>query len=84
MRVLTNLLECMDFKLSEDDFALIKQNHTAMIKKNGEFCAYRGFMRALHYDKEANTWRLKPIEASKTEVKAKLREARRHSTDFID
>ena len=84
MRVLVNLLDCMDFKLTEADYTLIKENHTAVMKKNGDFCAYRGFMRALNFDKEANLWRLKPIEASKTEVKAKIREARRLSSDFPD
>ena len=76
MRVLLNVLEVMDIKLSEEDLERLKESHKAL--KNDEFCAYRGFLRALHFDREANSWSLSRVPP-KTELKAS--DLRRLSSD---
>jgi len=67
MRVLLNVLDVMDIKLSEEDLEKLRETHKAI--KNDEYCAYRGFLRALHFDRDSNSWTLNRAPP-KTELKA--------------
>lgn len=53
MRVLINLLECMDFKLTQSDLQNIRQQFQA---NNNQQVYYKEVLNCLSYDKNINKW----------------------------